>query len=273
MAKVSTAKAKAVPTVVMGTLPDDPEITPQLFRVNSDTTQVEIVRMDGMIGTRLEFDYVHFQKMSDEFVARLRPDNQKAYWLAFAEFDSRNRQANIAMHSIGVDPLTKILDRPHGTNNPVVRDGNKVQKILGKDWYVTWRVQGGEGDLEGAREVGFKIIRKPATPEEEKTKTPFEWSGEVWKIKDGTSDPASGDEIYNVMVVIRRRVWDDNLKAMSMASHNAYSQNKKQFFDGAENISRDMLGGREKVILSDLDETHVEEHYDHREGKRVRVDS
>jgi len=263
----TTTRAKTPPTVVTGTIPM--EVPPaQVFKVTSDTSEAEIVRMDGMPGQVLEFDYVHFKKLDDSFVARMRPENQKAYWLSFGEFDSRNRQANIAMHSIGVDPLTKILDRPRGRSNPLVRDGDIVQKRLGHSWYVTWRVQGGEGDLTGALEAGFRIIRRPKDKEEEKTKEPFDWSGEVWKIPDGTADPTSGEQIANVMVVIRRQVWDDNLKAMSMASHNAYAQNKQQFFEGAENISRDMLGGKEKVILSDLDEVHAEEHYEH--GKQVR---
>jgi hypothetical protein len=274
MAKTTVKKAAvAEPTVaakpqVMSPVKTDveaPSERGQVYRIGESTSEADIIRMDSMAATTLEWDYVHFRKLPDSFIATLKPVNQKAYWLAFAEWDDRVTRSNRALHEVGVDPMTKILDRPRGRNNPLVRDGDKVQELLGKGWYVTWRVQGGEGDLTGALEAGFKIIRRPEKGEEKND--PFTWTGEVWKIRDGTSDPSSGEEIYNVMVAIRRQVWDDNLKAMSMASHNAYRSNKQQFFEGAENISRDMLGGKEKVIVSDLDETHVEEHYDH--GKRV----
>jgi hypothetical protein len=140
-----------------------------------------------------------------------------------------------------------------------VRDENIVKKLL-PGYYVTWRVQGGEGDLEGAREAGFRVVRRPADEEEKKAKSPLEWSGEVWKIRDGTIDPTSGEEIFNVMVCIRQQVWDDNLKAISMASHNAYAQNKQKFYEGTENISRDMLASKERIAVADLEEMHVEEH-------------
>lgn len=274
MAKATAAKAKGVkakaneaspPTVMVNANAESTELS-QAFKVSDATSEAEIVRMDGMPGMRLEFDYVHFKKLADDFVAMLRPQNQKAYWLAFAEFDERDRRANIALHEIGVDPMTKILDRPRGRNNPLVRDGEKVQAILGPKWYVTWRVEGGEGDLTNALEVGFKVIRRPLKDkakgiDEEKTKSPFEWSGERWKIPDGTADPTSGEQIANVMMVIERQIWDDNLKAMSMESHNRYSQVKQQFIEGAENISRDMLGGKEQVIITDLDSIREEEYY------------
>lgn len=273
MAKTATAKSAKTPPTVVANVPSESVDLLQTFKVGESTGEEEIVRMDSMPGTRLEFDYVYFRKLPDDFVATLKAQNQKAYWLAFAEYSDRTRRSNIAQHEIGVDPLTKILDRPRGRNNPLVRDADHVQKIIGKDWYVTWRIQGGEGDLTGAQEAGFKLIRRPVDKDEEKAKSPLEWTGEIWKIPDGTADPSSGEAIYNVMVCIRRRIWDDNLKAMSMASHNAYSQNKKQFFEGAENISRDMLGGKEKVILQDLDETHIEEHTEVREGRRVHSGS
>jgi hypothetical protein len=163
-----------------------------------------------------------------------------------------------------------MLDRPRGKSNPLVRDEEiverQINKGLGKEekWYVTWRVQGGEGDFQDALAVGFKAIHRPKD-EEEMKKPPLEWSGELWRVADGTSDPTSGDAIYNVMVVIRQSRWDDHLKAMSMESHNQYSQTKRQFIEGAENISRDMLGGKEKVIIQDLDEVRAEEYYDHKQ--------
>jgi hypothetical protein len=272
MAK-TTAKAAKMPTVATVVTPADMATLQQVFKVAEGMSEEQIIRADGLPGVRLEFDYVYFRKLSDDFVATLKAHNQKAYWLAYGEFSDRDRRSNVALHDIGVDPLSKILDRPRGRNNPLVRDGEHVQAIMGKDWYVTWRVQGGEGDLTGALEAGFQVIRRPVDPKEEKAKGPFDWSGEVWKIRDGTSDPTSGEEIFNVMVAIRRRIWDDNLKAMSMVSHNAYSQNKRQFIEGAENISRDMLGAKEKIMVQDLDETHIEEHTEVREGKRVHVDS
>jgi hypothetical protein len=92
-------------------------------------------------------------------------------------------------------------------------------------------------------------------------------------VRDGTVDPQSGDEIFNVMVYIRQGAWKDNLDAISMISHNAYSTNKKQFFEGVDNISRDMLSSKERIQVSDLDELHVEEHTIVKDGKRVPVDS
>ena len=258
MAKGTATKgAKTVATVVT---PGEMVELQQVFKASEKTSEEDIMRADGFPGVRIEFDYVHFRKLPDDFVAGLKPHNQKAYWLAFAEFEDRLRRSNIALHEIGVDPMTKILDRPRGKNNPLVRDGEKIQALL-KGYYVTWRIQGGEGDYIGALESGFKVIRKPLNVEEEKTKSPLEWSGEVWKIRDGTVDPTSGEEIFNVMMCIEKQRWDDHLKAVSMASHNAYAQNKKLFYEGAENISRDMLGGKEKVIAPewDLDQTREEE--------------
>jgi hypothetical protein len=276
MAKIAATKAKSsvvakatsISTQVMTSLPDE---TAQVFKIVEGMTEESIVKADGMPGVRLEFDFVYFKKLSESFVATLKPSSQKAYWLAFAEFDSRDRRANIALHSIGKDPRSMMLDRPHGKSNPLVRDSEIVEKLLNKglgkaeQWYVTWRLQGGQGDFTDALEAGFKAIHRPKD-DEEKAQNPLEWSGELWRIPDGTSDPTSGDAIYNVMVVIRESRWQDHLKAMSMESHNQYSQNKQKFFDGAANISKDMLGGKEKVILQDLDETHVEEYYAH--GKR-----
>lgn len=262
MAKATAAKVAKTATVET---PTDMEELQQVFKVTEGMNEAEIARADSMPGVRLEFDYVHFCKLTDGFVATLQGKNQKAYWKSFHEWESRVKESNIALHSIGVDPMTKILDRPRGRNNPLVRDGEKMQKLL-PGWYVTWRVQGGEGDLENLKALGTdiaRVLRRPKDKTEEKEKTPFEWSGEVWKIADGTSDPVSGEGIYNVMVAIRQQVWEDNLKAMSMASHNAYAQSKRQFIEGAENISRDMLGGKEKVITQDLDKLHAEEFVPH----------
>lgn len=267
--KAAAAKATAVKATA------DEDLTSQVMQVTETTSEPDILRMDGMAGVRLEFDVVHFRPLSDAFVATLKPENQKAYWLAFAEFNDRVRRSNLALHEIGVDPVQKILDGPRGKANPLVRDKEKVEKLLGRGWYVTWRVAGGEGDFESALSVGFKAVRRPKDKEEEAAKPPLEWSGELWKVPDGTVDRTSGEAIYNVMVVIQQKRWDDNLKAMSMASHNLYRQNKQQFIEGAENISRDMLGGKEKVLPPDggfdLDEMRSEEHTEVRGGKRVRV--
>lgn len=260
MAKASGTKG--VRTTVAVT-PVDNEQLLSAFKVSEATSEEAIMVADSRAGTRLEFDFVHFKKLTDSFVAQLKPASQKAYWLAFSEYDDRVRRSNIALHEVGVDPLTKILDRPRGTNNPLVRDGEAMQKRLGGRWYVSWRVLGGQGDtLESLHEIGFRVMRRPADKAEEKEKDPFDWSGELWRVADGTSDPTSGDALYNVMVVIERVRWEDNLKAMSMASHNAYRQNKQQFIDGADNISRDMLGGKEKIIPPDydLDKIQSEEH-------------
>jgi hypothetical protein len=260
MAKATTAKGKAPtvktpPTVATVVTPSDLVDVMQPFKVSESTAQEEIMRADSLPGVRLEFDFVFFKKLSDDFVATLKPHNQKAYWLSFKEFEDRSRQANIALHSIGTDPLNKILDRPRGKSNPLVRDLEKVQPLIPR-FHVTWKVQGGEGDLPGAIETGFRVIRHPKDAEEEKTKSPLEWSGERWTIADGTADPTSGEAIYNVMVAIERQRWEDHLKAMSMASHNAYSQVKQQFYDGAENISKDMLGGKEKILPPEWDLEH-----------------
>lgn len=251
------------PTATVVTATSEPETMPQLFRVSEATSEDEIIRQDSAAGVGLEFDFVHFKKLSDEFVATLKPSSQKAYWLSKAEFEDRSRRANIALHEVGVDPMTMILDRPRGRNNPLIRDGEKVQKLVGREWYITWKVQGGEGDFESARQAGFEVVRRP-TPEqvEAKEKDVFKWAGEVWKIPDGTSDLTSGEAIYNVMMFIRRSRFEDHNKAMSMASHNAYAQVKRQFVEGSDNISRDMLGGKEKVLPPDwdLDQISVEQH-------------
>jgi hypothetical protein len=268
MAKATVKSASAKSQVIN---PVATEELNQIFKVTQDTPETTIVEQDGTPGVRLEFDYVHFKKLPESFVGNMKAHNQKAYWMAFSEFDSRTRQANIAMHSIGVDPMSKILDRPRGTSNPLVRDELVVKPLLPRH-YVTWRIMGGEGDFESAIQTGFKVIRRPKDAEEKKTKSPLEWTGEIWKVRDGTVDPTSGDEIFNVMVCIEKQRWEDNLKAMSMASHNAYSQNKQQFFEGAENISRDMLGSKERIAVADLDELKIEEHTVVQEGKRVRVD-
>ena len=81
----------------------------------------------------------------------------------------------------------------------------------------------------------------------------------MWKVRDGTMDPTSGEEIFNVMVCIEMKRWEDHLKAMSMISHNAYSANQQKFYEGADNISRDMLSSKERIEVSSLDEIHAEE--------------
>ena len=262
------ADAKAEGSKSQVVMPTTPEELMQTFKVTQDTAENEISMQDSTPGVRLEFDFVYFKRLPESFVAQLSAEGQKAYWLAYGEWDSRSRQANIALHDIGVDPMSKILDRPRGGHNPLVRDENVVKKLL-PGYYVTWRIQGGEGDFEGSLEAGFKAIRRPKDAEEKKEKSPLDWSGEVWKVRDGTMDPTSGEEIYNVMVCIRQQVWDDNLKAISMASHNAYSQNKQKFYEGADNISRDMLASKERIAVADLDEIAVEEHTFVKEGKRV----
>ena len=75
------------------------------------------------------------------------------------------------------------------------------------------------------------------------------------------------------MVIIRQQAWKDNLDAMSMISHNAYATNKKQFVEGIDNISRDMLSSKERIQISDLDEMHVEEHTLVKNGRRVSADA
>jgi len=229
----------------------------QVFEVKDVTTEEDILRADASPGMRLHFDYVYFKKLSDEFVARLSGTAQKAYWLAFAEYDKRVREANIGLHSVSVDPMAKMLDGPKGKANPLVRDIEILQKLL-PDYYVTSRVEGGEGDVEAAKGAGFKVIRRPADEGEEKSKSPLDWNGEVWKIRDGTVDMRSGEAIYNVLVCIRKGAWEDHLKAMSMVSHNKYSQNKQEFVEGAKNISKDLI--REEVTVQDLDDIRAEEH-------------
>ena len=254
MAKATTKAAK-VPTIVSMETPVELQ---QVFKVTEGMKEDEVSRADALPGVRIEFDFVHFQKFTDAFIGTLKVANQRAYLEAEQEFASRSRRVNTALHEIGVDPISKILDRPRGKSNPLVRDGEMVQKLLGAKWYVTWKVAGGEGDFESSLEMGFKPIRRPVDKNEQKTKAPFEWTGELWKIRDGTVDPTSGDEIFNVMVVVERQRWDDSLKAMSMASHNQYSQHKQQFIEGAENISRDMLGGKEHVTIQDMDDVVAE---------------
>ena len=186
MAKATAKKAATITkaeVMAQETLPTDLEGLQQVFKVSDSTSDDDIVKADGMPGVRLEFDYVYFRKLSESFVAMLKPHNQKSYWLAYGEWEDRSTRSNRALHEIGVDPITKILDRPRGSSNPIVRDQEKVQKLLGHDWYVTWRVQGGQGDLTNALESGFKIICRPQKGEEKKS--PLEWSGEAWKIRDG----------------------------------------------------------------------------------------
>jgi len=244
----------------------------QIFRVTDRVKEDEIMRYAALPGVRLEFDPVHFLELADGFVAMLEPDAQKSYWLAKAEFDSRKREADRALYETptAVDPMAKLLDGPRGMANPITRD-LAMLKALAPEYYFTTRLEGGQGDLTAALEVGFRVMRHPKDDTEERTKPPTEWSGERWKIRDGVVDPTSGDEIYNVIVYIRQRAWDDNLVAMSMVSHNKYSQNKKQFVEGVDNISRDMLSSKERIQVSDLDETHAEEHTVVKDGKRIQV--
>ncbi len=156
--------------------------------------------------------------------------------------------------------MAKLLDGPKGGGNPLVRDQEFVQAKIGRDWYITWRVEGGQGDLEAALASGFKVMRKPKDKHEEDHVDPREWSGDRWTVRDGIVDRASGEVIYNVMVYIRAQAQKDHVAAMSMVSHNRYSANKQQFVEGVDNISRDMLSSKERITVADLDEVKAEEH-------------
>lgn len=270
--KRAAVQESSVP-VVAGDISEGDKNLVNVFKVTDLTSDEDIIRYGELPGVVLEFDYVKFRKLSDEFVAMLPASSQKNYWIAFSEWDSRRKLADRAVYETpnAVDPMSKLLDGPRGTANPLVRDKEIIDKKIGGEYYVTWRLEGGQGDLEAAERVGFKVMRHPKDKEEEKTKSPLDWSGERWAIRDGTVDPTSGDEIYNVMVCIRQQAWTDNLQAMSLISHNAYSTNKKQFFEGADNISRDMLSSKERIQVSDLDELHVEEHTIVQNGRRVAV--
>ena len=167
MAKATTTKTKTSAPISTQVMTSSPDETSQVFKVVENMTEESIAKADGMPGVRLEFDFVYFRKLSESFVATLKPSSQKAYWLAFAEYGDRDRRANIALHSIGKDPRSMMLDRPHGKSNPLVRDSEIVEKLLNKglgkaeQWYVTWRLQGGQGDFTDALEVGFKAIHRP----------------------------------------------------------------------------------------------------------------
>ena len=207
-------------------------------------------------------------------MATLPASAQKSYWTSNAEVEARIRTSNRALVETPniVDPMSKLLDGPHGMANPLTRDEAEIKKLM-PGYYITWRVEGGQGDIDAALRAGFRVMRRPKDKDEEENLPPNEWSGERWKVRDGLRDPASDEEIYNVMVYIREQAWKDNLAAMSMISHNAYSTNKKQFVEGVDNISRDMLSSKERIQVSDLDELHVEEHTMVKNGKRVSVDS
>ena len=146
MAKATTKAAK-VPT---GVSLETPVELQQVFKVTEGMKEDEVSRADALPGVRIEFDFVHFQKFTDAFIGTLKVANQRAYLEAEQEFASRSRRVNTALHEIGVDPISKILDRPRGKSNPLVRDGEMVQKLLGAKWYVTWKVAGGEGDFESS---------------------------------------------------------------------------------------------------------------------------
>jgi len=275
MAKTTKTKVQEKPAkearAIVTEIPSEDSKLKQVFKVIELTSEEEILKYDTTPGVELEFDPVQFKKLDDSFVAILRPSAQKAYWLAKAEFESRVKLANRALFETptAVDPMTKLLDGPHGRSNPLVRDQEEVTKLL-PGYYVTWRVEGGQGDLEQALASGFRVIRRPKDASEKKL-SPLEWSGDRWTIRDGTVDPISRDEIYNVLVVIREGAWKDNLTAMSMVSHNAYAANKQQFVEGIDNISRDASSAKERIQISDLDEMHVEEHTIVQDGKRIHV--
>ena len=277
VSKSTSNPVTKIPTksVVMSDISDGDKNLRQIYRVNEATSDEDIVRYAELPGVDLEFDFVHFRKLDDGFVSMLPESAKKAYWLAQGEFDSRRKLADRALYETpnAVDPMTKLLDGPHGMANPLTRDLDMVEKIIGKEYYITWRIEGGQGDLDNALRAGFCVMRRPVDENERKTKSPLDWSGERWAIRDGTVDPTSGDEIYNVMVIIRQQAWKDNLDAMSMISHNAYATNKKQFVEGIDNISRDMLSSKERIQISDLDEMHVEEHTLVKNGRRVSADA
>jgi hypothetical protein len=273
-AQASETKSPKAKASVVTQIPSEDTSLKQVFKVLETTSEEDILRYAEMPGVTLEFDYVRFRRLDDSFVGMLPASAQKAYWIAHEEFESRKRLADRAVYETPnvVDPMSKLLDGPHGMSNPLTHDQDEVRKRMGSSWYVTWRVEGGQGDIDAALRAGFRVVRRPKDDAERENVDPTEWSGERWKIRDGTIDPISGDEIFNVMVYIRAGAWKDNLQAMSMISHNAYSTNKKQFVEGVDNISRDMLSSKERVQTVDLDEMHVEEHTVVQNGKRVQVD-
>lgn len=277
MAKTSvkTSANKGVGVKNARVIVNNPETIPdpnlkQVYNVKGDVSVEDLLRYSALPGVRLVFDKNDLPNLSDATVSMLPTEAKIAYDEAVNANREAERLERRAMYETGVavDPMTKLLDGPHGMSNPLVRDSNMVQKLL-PEYYVTWRVEGGQGDLEMARRAGFKMMRRPKDDTEAEEVSPLDWSGEIWRVRDGTVDPTSGDEIYNVMVVIRERAWKDNLDAMSMISHNAYATNKKQFVEGVDNLSRDMLSSRERIEVTDLDELHVEEHSVIQNGKRV----
>lgn len=241
-------------------MPVDSSALKNIFDVVEATSGEDILRYAALPGVELRFSPVSFKALDESFVAMLPPSGQKAYWTAFAEYESRRKLANRALFESPnvVDPMTKILDGPKGAANPIVRDREFVQKRM-PGFHVSWRVEGGQGDLEAALAAGYKVVRKPKDKSEESL-DPREWSGDRWTLRDGTVDPESRDVIYNVMVYIREQAYKDHLAAMSMVSHNMYAQNKQQFVEGVDNISRDMLSSKERIEVADLDELHAEEH-------------
>jgi hypothetical protein len=232
-----------------------------IFEVKESTSDEDLMRYASLPGVDLKFDSIRLKVLDESLVAMLPPSGQKAYWTAFTEYESRRKLADRALFETAnvVDPMSKLLDGPKGSGNPLVRDQEFVQKKM-PGWYVTWRVEGGQGDLENALAAGFKVMRRPKGPHEEANVSPIEWSGERWTVRDGTIDRESRDAIYNVMVYIREQAQKDHLAAMSMISHNRYSSNKQQFVEGIDNISRDMLSSKERIAVADLDELHTEEH-------------
>lgn len=282
MAKTSVKAAKSAKAVVVNgerapVVMNNPEAIAdanlkQTFEAKEDTSVEDLLRYSALPGVRIVFDPNSLPNLSEATLSLLSTEAKVSYDEAVKIRDDTDRLAHRAVYESGamVDPMSKLLDGPHGMSNPLVRDADMVQKLL-PDYYVTWRVEGGQGDLDMARRAGFKVMRRPKDDTEAKEKSPLEWNGEIWRVRDGTVDPTSGDEIYNVMVVIRERAWKDNIQAMSMISHNAYATNKKQFVEGIDNISRDMLSSRERIEVSDLDELHVEEHTVIQNGKRVGI--
>lgn len=269
MAKTGGVKVTktATPTVVARVVED---ADAQVFVVSDSTKLDEIEQMAAAPGVRLSFDATYMPFLDEEFVTRLPVKAQKEYWMKWGEFvRKRNLSAN-AEFSIGVDPRKKLLDSSMIGSNPLDKDREIVEKRL-PGYYVTWRVQGGSGDYLDALSKGFKPIRRPKDDEEMEKKSPLDWSGEQWRVRDGSSDKDTGDELYNAMVVIRSDAWKDHLDAVSMISHNAYAQNKKQFIEGIDNMNRDMLSAKERVEVIDLDEQHAEEHTILHGGERVRV--
>jgi len=249
MAKTGRTTKARMPSIPEAPTVVTPGAMAEEFLVKDSTPIEEIVLKDGTPTVTLKFDYVYFKKLSDDFVAKMRPENQKAYWLAFAEYDDRSRKANIALHEIGVDPIQRLLDGPRGSANPLVKAITQVQAIAGKDWYITSRVAGGEGDYESALQAGFRPIRHPSKDKGETLeKTPWQdWSGDIWSIPDG-SVSAQGEQIFSILVYVRAQAQKDHNDAMAMISHNKYSQNKQLFYDNASNISRDMLGSKERLL-------------------------